>query len=369
MSENGSNVNGGIAQSVAPEQQSSKVADLLSQRREQLGYDLQIISQKLCIRKVYLRALESGDFDEIPDGPYRIGYLKAYARELHLDPSEIAALYREEVDGKPEGPELEFPVAVTEDRRPSFIIVVIGVLLAGAAYLVWNFFLSDKAEPKEMVELYEYVAPENLPVDAVKKAPEAVVEPETVPATDIVVTDDVSKPLPEETSDPMLSEQPKTSEEVAVETVVEEAQELIEETEEIVSDVLTDPSETSISEPSVEALPLSEDTPNVEETVEEEETPTVVSEMDTAPVILMAKQESWIEIRHAQTGERIFSGILQADQNYEVATPYHSVLKVGNAGGLDIMVNGSLLKPLGGQGQVRSNIALDPTLLLQKYGQ
>src|SRR5437762_13790613 len=55
-----------------------------------------------------LRAIDRNDFDSVPGGLFTRGFLRAYAREVGLDPEEIVDLYRTEFE------HLQAPLLVEE---------------------------------------------------------------------------------------------------------------------------------------------------------------------------------------------------------------------------------------------------------------
>jgi len=65
---------------------------------------------------------------------------------------------------------------------------------------------------------------------------------------------------------------------------------------------------------------------------------------------LMAREETWLSV--SSDGRRVFSGILAPHQSKTVAGKETATLKVGNAAGLEVRLNGKLLSPLGARGQV-----------------
>lgn len=52
------------------------------------------ISSELCIRKIYLTALEESDYETLPPIPYGVGYVRTYARYLGLNPERAVKLYK-----------------------------------------------------------------------------------------------------------------------------------------------------------------------------------------------------------------------------------------------------------------------------------
>jgi cytoskeletal protein RodZ len=65
---------------------------------------------------------------------------------------------------------------------------------------------------------------------------------------------------------------------------------------------------------------------------------------------LMAREETWLSI--SSEGKRLFSGVLAANQSKTVEGKESATMKVGNAAGLEVRLNGKLIGPLGGRGQV-----------------
>lgn len=65
------------------------VGEILKKRREELGQDIRAISNILKIKYDYLRAIEDGAFERLPEAVYVKGYIREYAEHLKIDP-EIA---------------------------------------------------------------------------------------------------------------------------------------------------------------------------------------------------------------------------------------------------------------------------------------
>ena len=99
------------------------------------------------------------------------------------------------------------------------------------------------------------------------------------------------------------------------------------------------------------------------------ETPSadVGEETAASRIVLRAETESWIEIR-TDDASLVYSGLLREGQRYSV--PGRSGLRMvtGNAGGLDILVDGRAIARLGPPGAVIRDIDLDPDSLLGRDG-
>ena len=79
---------------------------------------------------------------------------------------------------------------------------------------------------------------------------------------------------------------------------------------------------------------------------------------------MAATTDSWIQIRDANRS-LLFTGLLKPGERYRVPDRPGLLMRVGNAGGLDVTVDGKPVPPLGPAGAVR-NVALDPEALAAK---
>ena len=79
-------------------------------------------------------------------------------------------------------------------------------------------------------------------------------------------------------------------------------------------------------------------------------------------VVLRAARETWVRVQ-GPDNETVLTRNLQPGDVYMVPGGSGFVLTTGNAGGLEILVDGVLLPPLGAEGAVRRNISLDADAL------
>jgi cytoskeleton protein RodZ len=80
-------------------------------------------------------------------------------------------------------------------------------------------------------------------------------------------------------------------------------------------------------------------------------------------VVLRATADSWIAVRDADRAV-IFTRLLKPGDSYEVPDQIGLSLRTGNAGGLEITVDGKPVPPIGPNGAIRGNVALDPQALI-----
>jgi cytoskeleton protein RodZ len=82
-----------------------------------------------------------------------------------------------------------------------------------------------------------------------------------------------------------------------------------------------------------------------------------------ARVTIKAAADCWIQVR-APDQSIVFSRVLRSGETYQVPTKTGLVLRTGNAGALEIAVDGKPAPSIGGLGMLRRNVALDPEALL-----
>ena len=112
----------------------------LRKARQRKGEDLAQISAVLKIRKDYLDALEESKFEAIPGRAYIIGFVRAYAQYLGLDPAECIDRVKREIAGRGDGREGNVEVSSPRERKlpPGGMWLAILLLIAvlyGAYYL------------------------------------------------------------------------------------------------------------------------------------------------------------------------------------------------------------------------------------------
>ena len=70
----------------------------LRDARERMDIPLELIAARTKIGLPFLRAIETDAFDDLPRGIVRRGHLRAYAREVSLDPERVVARYVKECE-------------------------------------------------------------------------------------------------------------------------------------------------------------------------------------------------------------------------------------------------------------------------------
>ena len=124
---------------------SPPVGALLRASRLRVGEDLRQVSDILCIRYLYLEAIENCRYADLPGNTYAVGFIRSYAEHLGLDGDEVVRRYRAEQVGKKSATDLAFPTPVQDSGVPKGAIVFVGVLIALVVYGGWYVTTTDES--------------------------------------------------------------------------------------------------------------------------------------------------------------------------------------------------------------------------------
>ena len=100
------------------------------------GIALDDLAQRTRVRRAYLEALEEMRLDALPSRPFTIGYLRAYASALGLDPDAAVERFKAEEPVLDEP--LRAPVGVPDERDPRIAAFLVGAMVIIAAIVLWN---------------------------------------------------------------------------------------------------------------------------------------------------------------------------------------------------------------------------------------
>jgi cytoskeleton protein RodZ len=294
--------------------------DVLRQQRAALGLDLGEVARELRIKPVYLAALEEGRPDRLPGPAYAIGFLRVYGDHLGLDSGEILRRFRLEAAGLDAKPDLSFPMPLGERSLPGRTALLVAVVLTICGYASWYYLATgEHSRPERVTEV-----PANLLLSN-SALPANWSKPATAPIT-----------APAAPAAPTLPATPSTS------TVPSP-----------VSAIVNAPPPTPASSQDAAAGGPPES---------QSAAPSAYGTVGVpARIVLRATADSWIQVREADH-RVLFSGVLKAGQSYPVPDRPGLSMRAGNAGGLDVTVDGKPTASLGPTGAVR-NIVLDPRSL------
>jgi len=114
----------------------SDVGSALRAVREYYRLSIEDVSLATCIRKQYLAGIEEMRLETLPSRPFVIGYVRAYAGALGLDPDRAVARFKADVPDDQQV--LHAPVGVAREGDRRLRPMVIGGLLVVLAFVAWN---------------------------------------------------------------------------------------------------------------------------------------------------------------------------------------------------------------------------------------
>jgi cytoskeleton protein RodZ len=285
--------------------------ELLRQRREALGLDLGGVAASLRIKPAYLAALEEGRHDELPGPVYAIGFMRAYAEHLGLDSEEVLRRFKQESRSLSARPGLSFPMPLAERSMPGGGMLLLAAILAICGYGAWYYVsIGERSRPERVVEVPAALLPK----------PEA-----TIPhPTEGMAAPNAAAPAEKSgASSAGQAAAPPGAANAATPQVIESA--------------------AAAPEPAAQggsATPVG-----------------------PPQIVLHATADSWVQIRDG-TRSVLLARILKSGESYRVPDGTGLSMLTGNAGGLEITVNGNPAPSIGPTGAVRRNVALDPQALI-----
>ncbi len=388
------------------------VGPLLRASRQRVGEDLGDVAAMLRIRFPYLEAIEEGRFADLPGQTYAVGFVRTYAEHLGLDGEEVVRRFKSELAVGNVRADLNFPTPMVETSVPGGAIVFVGLVAAVLTYGAWYLSTTEEGFFSDLVEpLPERLAAlvsdkEKLAEPATKEAKEEAPAP--------VMTTVEQKPEPSlepvKTEAPQPAEKPAQAEEkrepgtrpgpapkrVTAEQSGTTAPAPASETTSSAAAGTTAPvpqqpampppppppppsaavaSETSISTPAEARTEITAQSVP-ETTVANTETEQATREAETAVpeqavqiaepasrITVRATANSWIEVRDDFSNTNLVSRLLSEGESYEVPNKIGLSLHTGNAGALEILVDGALVPAIGEAGAVQRGVELDPDAL------
>lgn len=157
--------------------------------------ELSEVASALRIRLPYLEAIEEGRQADLPGLTYGIGFVRAYAVYVGLDPDILVQRFKDESRGLGRQTQLQFPEPLPGNRVPSAALLFVAFLFAAAAYGGW---LYTNSQDMTFIEAVEAV-PQNLM--ALLESDDEEDEAEPAPAAPDAVNDDTPAPAPEPADD------------------------------------------------------------------------------------------------------------------------------------------------------------------------
>lgn len=374
-------------------QSAQSVGKVLRARRIRAGLTLSELAFDLQIRPRLLEAIEAGEYQALPAGIYAEGFVRAYARAVGMDAGTAAERFRAET-GDDRAPALKFPDPQPETGIPNGAALFVGTIMAIVAYGAW--YLSSGA-PQQVAQAVAPVpahleerllanepgatmpsVPREAPfIPGIAAAPPAggngaqghvpaTVLPEFIPAAGTPASPralppsnvgQLAKPgtgSPTKGA-PVALLAAKGDSAPSVDTPLAAGVSSVAPTS---APAAAAPVQTSSPPPPATATSQASVALAAEPPHEE----AALSAAD-GRVVLRARSDSWVEIRDPASNTLVTARLLRAGESYRLPDRPGLRLLTGNAGGLQIFVDGHPAPPLGRDGTVRRNVPLDAGLL------
>lgn len=308
---------------VVEESKAGKVGLMLKNVREQQNKTISEISQELCIRKIYLIAIEESDYNNIPEYPYGIGFIRSYADFLGLNGVEIVKMYKEEAEAdlRKNNPYFvaEPQVEATVPSKKYLMISLIAIL---AVYFAWSMYsnlynnetTTDVVVAESVVENTDENNQADFPLkvedfSTQTEATEPKTEPAAIPTVEVI---------------PAVAEN-------NTQVVVKDGSYPIEANKKV---------EASAAPAAVEAQPVSK-----------------------TALTLKVKKESWVQVKN--DNKLYISKVLQPGEIYVVPADVNLKLSVGKAEGVEVMMNDKVVYTI--SPTQKMNLSIDEIIAQAKH--
>ena len=314
------------------------VGEELRGARERLGWSLADVAANLRIRHPYLAALEEGRVADLPGTTYAVGFVRAYAKLVGLDPDDLSRRLRANM-GADRKTELEFPAPVPDRGVPAGVVVLLGVLLAIGAYVGWYRASGDRPGPTPVQAVPDRLATLPDPSSAAPAKPAGKPEPASGASSQ---GHGANPPAPSPISPSgSLASVPPSSAAAAV-----------------------PPTGTPAATPGGTAASSAVASPPASGASAPGAAPTAPS-ADTSHIVLRARSDTWVQVRERQ-GQVLLNRVLRSGETWQVppqSPGQQLLLTTGNAGGTEVLVDGVVAPAIGPTGAVKRDLPLDVGLI------
>ena len=265
------------------------IGTILKSSRLKSKKSMEEISSELCIRKIYLTALEEGDYETLPPIPYGVGYVRTYARYLGLNPDRAVKLYKDA--SKVEEDKNEIENIVPEKNKSNSWHIVIGILALTLLYGGWEVYSQKESKTK----------------------------PATDVAAETVVAEEPQNVVPQEETTPVMENDNAVENESA--------------------SVKTEDTPGTEDTSMLQQTTLPTENAGMTETVVQPEENTVIENEPDNKVVVEFSGESWVELKGRD--KVYFQGVFHAGDRKEIDYVDNLFLSVGRPENVKVYVKGA----------------------------
>ncbi len=308
----------------APELPRETVGTALRDARIARGEDAAAVARLLKMRHEQLEAIETGNLAKLPGRTYAVGFVRSYARHLGLDAEMVVQRFKDETLGQENDKpvDLVFPKAREEYRAPGGSILVLALAISMVIYGISYLTIPGRQQA------------------TVAHAEEAAVVVE--PAKPIA-----APPKPDAASG-ALGDSQRAPVEVAVSFVA---------------------GNKPLPDQPAPALPAVAPFTVAEAALPSGESQAPVPVEPASRINLKAVEPTYIQIRDPKLPRSrsiLIARVLNVGESYSPPDRVGLIMQTGNAGGLQVEVDGRSLGVMGRSGEVITRVPLDPSYFLER---
>lgn len=369
----------------------------LKAERDRFGLLLTEVSERLRIRVAYLEAIEEGRFGDLPGRIYAIGFLRSYAEFLGADGDVCVQMFKDEAGTGGHSRRLEFPVPQNENRRPGPATLLVAVLLGAAVYGGWFVLQGEDQQIVDIVpEVPESIARQvktetvasanvqqraitNSGISGSEQGPGSLMAANAADArVDSTSTGDADAGMPE--SEALAAEPSVTGTGTGRQTDASAPLTAVDmaplnssvpsvPVDQAVDEATPVAGGTAVEEPSVPQIAALGPPPLPPTAPRTEYVPRVFGVANTnARIVIRATDRAQIFVKQAGGRTVLPHRVLQAGDEYRVPSLDGLLIRSDNVNGLELVVDGRSLGPVGRLSDSQNNLALDPDWLLKNAG-
>ncbi|OYV83324.1 MAG: XRE family transcriptional regulator [Acidiphilium sp. 21-68-69] len=367
-----------------------------------MGWKLPDIAARLKIRRVFLEAIESGNLTALPAPTYAAGFIRSYAEIMGLDPEEILRRFRAEGMSRSRPPALSFPEPLPDRAVPPGAVLFLVAAVGLAGYFFWYRHSEHELRMARMVpEVPAKLAPLAIPKSS---APTPAPAPAKTAAAGAPASG-TSAPAPSAATPPAASASAGAPPAATAQASASQA--AVSQTASSTPPGAT-PGTPAASTPGSAAADSAMPNPTAGTGTADSaanpggnsgaviagtsastaagtpaaaagtaaagttppgtaatsalpagQAPAAAASVSANPLVISASADSWVEVRGPH-GTILFSRVLKAGQSWPVPNEPGLTMTTGNAGGTELVRNGTAGAPLGKPGAVLHSVPLTP---------
>ena len=352
------------------------IGEILQNKRVELNKSIEEISDYLRIKPQYLKALEENNFNNLPGSAYVIGFIKSYASFLNLNPNDIIVQYKQETGAfsSSENPLTEDENSLIQDPIINSNHIIIGGVVVLIAIVFVIFLNSSEKQSSEIMGKEGQQISEVQPNMEISIQNTNISDNKNAPAT-LNTSDNGVKPFEITTissNDTNITNNEGVNTESSKETTTSVTQ--LNTTPEYF-ETKVDNVELQLPQSDVNSLTTFNSS---DDEGSENETDTNIASgneyglmnKEDSLIQLRATKDVWIKLKKdglykydsdlgdVGTGESVFEAILKPGDIYYIPNGDDYFLTIGNAQGVDIIVDGEVIAPLSTREVSRHNIEM-----------